>query len=91
MPPTSADANRPVYSQVDSVVSSLPPSSQPLDSGPKADSSSSAAHAAIAGALATIHGEIDRSLEGLRIGAVVDIYRWARRLALRIAERFRRT
>jgi cytochrome P450 len=44
-------------------------------------------HEAIAGALATMDTEIKRSLEGWRDGARVDIYYWARRLALRIAMR----
>jgi cytochrome P450 len=44
-------------------------------------------HQAIAAALTTMNGEIDRALEGWRSGAVVDIYHWTRRLALRIAMR----
>ena len=44
-------------------------------------------HDAIAAALATMDAEIDRSLEGWREGARVDVYYWARRLALRIAMR----
>ncbi len=44
-------------------------------------------HEAIAAALATMDGEIERALEGWTDGARVDIYYWARRLALRIAMR----
>jgi cytochrome P450 len=44
-------------------------------------------HEAIAGALSTMDSEIDRSLAGWRDGARVDVYYWARRLALRIAMR----
>lgn len=44
-------------------------------------------HEAIGGALATMAGEIDRSLEGWQDGSRVDVYYWARRLALRIAMR----
>jgi cytochrome P450 len=44
-------------------------------------------HEAIAGALSTMDGEIDQALAGWRDGARVDIYYWARRLALRIAMR----
>jgi cytochrome P450 len=44
-------------------------------------------HEAIAEALATMAGEIDRALEGWRDGARIDLYYWTRRLALRIALR----
>jgi cytochrome P450 len=44
-------------------------------------------HEAIASALAAMHGEIDRALEDWRSGTRVDIYRWTRRLTLRIAMR----
>ena len=44
-------------------------------------------HEAITGALATMDTEMERSLQGWRDGARVDIYYWARRLALRIAMR----
>jgi cytochrome P450 len=44
-------------------------------------------HDAIAGALATMDREIDQSLAGWRSGTRIDIYYWARRLALRIALR----
>jgi cytochrome P450 len=42
---------------------------------------------AIAAALATMNTEIDRALEGWQDGSRIDIYWWARRLALRIAMR----
>jgi retinoid hydroxylase len=44
-------------------------------------------HDAIARALATMNVEIDGALAPWRDGAKVDIYRWTRRLALRIAMR----
>ena len=44
-------------------------------------------HEAIAAALATMSHEIDQALEGWRDGQRVDVYYWARRLALRIALR----
>jgi cytochrome P450 len=44
-------------------------------------------HDAIARALSTMNAEIDRALDGFRDGARIDIYRWTRRLALRIAMR----
>jgi cytochrome P450 len=44
-------------------------------------------HDAIAAALSTMNTEIDRALEGWRDGWRIDIYRWTRRLALRIAMR----
>jgi cytochrome P450 len=44
-------------------------------------------HDSIAGALSTMDHEIDRALAGWRTGTRVDIYYWARRLALRIALR----
>jgi cytochrome P450 len=44
-------------------------------------------HEAIAAALSTMQTEIDRAYEGWRDGWRVDIYRWTRRLALRIAMR----
>jgi retinoid hydroxylase len=44
-------------------------------------------HEAIAAALETMANEIDRSLEGWRDGARIDLYFWTRRLALRIALR----
>jgi cytochrome P450 len=44
-------------------------------------------HEAIAAALSTMNGEIDRALESWRDGWRVDIYHWTRRLALRIAMR----
>ena len=44
-------------------------------------------HEAIASALATMDHEIDGSLEAWRSGSRIDIYYWARRLALRIALR----
>lgn len=44
-------------------------------------------HGAIEGALSTMAAEIDRALEGWRVGQTVDLYRWTRRLALRIAMR----
>src|SRR5947209_1601457 len=44
-------------------------------------------HEAIASALGTMNTEIDRALEGWRTGEVIDVYRWTRRLALRIAMR----
>jgi retinoid hydroxylase len=44
-------------------------------------------HEAVASALATMNGEIDRALDGWRDGAKIDIYHWTRRLALRIAMR----
>jgi cytochrome P450 len=44
-------------------------------------------HEAIAAALSTMQGEIDRGLDGLSDGARIDLYHWTRRLALRIAMR----
>lgn len=44
-------------------------------------------HQAIATALSAMDEEIDRSLEGWRDGALIDVYYWARRLALRVAMR----
>jgi cytochrome P450 len=44
-------------------------------------------HQAIAAALSTMNAEIDRAFEGWRDGWRIDIYRWTRRLALRIAMR----
>jgi cytochrome P450 len=44
-------------------------------------------HQAIAAALSTMAEEIDRSLERWHDGARIDVYYWARRLALRIAMR----
>ena len=44
-------------------------------------------HEAIAAALATMDYEIERALNGWRAGSRIDIYHWARRLALRIAMR----
>jgi cytochrome P450 len=44
-------------------------------------------HQAIADALETMSTEIDRALEDWRDGSRIDIYRWTRRLALRIAMR----
>jgi cytochrome P450 len=44
-------------------------------------------HEAIAAALATMQGEIDQRLDELADGAKIDLYRWTRRLALRIAMR----
>src|SRR5579884_4169616 len=44
-------------------------------------------HQAIASALSTMQAEIDRAFEAWRDGWTVDIYRWTRRLALRIAMR----
>jgi len=44
-------------------------------------------HQAIARALGTMWGEITRALEGWRSGGRIDVYRWTRRLALRIAMR----
>jgi cytochrome P450 len=44
-------------------------------------------HAAIATALVAMNAEIDRALEDWRDGSRIDIYHWARRLALRIAMR----
>jgi cytochrome P450 len=44
-------------------------------------------HQAIAAALATMNAEIDRAVQDWRDGWRVDIYRWTRRLALRIAMR----
>jgi cytochrome P450 len=44
-------------------------------------------HRAIAAALGTMNAEIDRALEHWREGSRIDIYRWTRRLALRIAMR----
>lgn len=44
-------------------------------------------HEAIAAALSTMNREIDGALAGWRSGACVDLYYWARRLALRIAMR----
>ncbi len=44
-------------------------------------------HEAIAAALGTMDGEIERALDGWRDGARVDVYYWGRRLALRIAMR----
>src|SRR5579862_305320 len=44
-------------------------------------------HDAIARALATMNVEIDHALAAWRDGAKLDIYRWTRRLALRIAMR----
>jgi cytochrome P450 len=42
-------------------------------------------HEAIAGALSTMATEIERATAGWRDGEAVDLYRWTRRLALRIA------
>jgi len=44
-------------------------------------------HEAIAGALSTMASEIDRAMASWRDGQAVDLYRWTRRLALRIAMR----
>ena len=44
-------------------------------------------HDAIAAALATMNAEIDCALEQWHDGARIDVYRWTRRLALRIAMR----
>src|SRR5437588_6271448 len=44
-------------------------------------------HEAVAAALATMNREIEHALDALRDGSRVDIYRWTRRLALRIAMR----
>jgi cytochrome P450 len=44
-------------------------------------------HATIAAALSTMNAEIDRALEDWRDGSRIDVYRWTRRLALRIAMR----
>ena len=44
-------------------------------------------HEAIGEALGVMSAEIDRALDGFRPGQKVDLYRWTRRLALRIAMR----
>ncbi len=44
-------------------------------------------HDAIAAALATMNAEIDRAAEDWPDGGRIDVYRWTRRLALRIAMR----
>lgn len=44
-------------------------------------------HEAIAGALSTMSAEIEKAFEGWRDGWRIDVYRWTRRLALRIAMR----
>jgi cytochrome P450 len=44
-------------------------------------------HEAIAAALSTMQGEIDRGVDALADGARIDLYHWTRRLALRIAMR----
>jgi cytochrome P450 len=44
-------------------------------------------HEAIAGALSTMSSEIERAMGSWRDGQAVDLYRWTRRLALRIAVR----
>jgi retinoid hydroxylase len=44
-------------------------------------------HESIAAALGTMTSEIERALEDWRTGATIDLYRWTRRLALRIAMR----
>src|SRR5437588_1751924 len=44
-------------------------------------------HTAIVAALETMDSEIDRALEGWRDNERIDVYHWARRLALRIAMR----
>jgi cytochrome P450 len=44
-------------------------------------------HEAIAAALSTMQGEIDRGVDRLADGARIDLYHWTRRLALRIAMR----
>ena len=44
-------------------------------------------HEAIAGALGVMNIEIDHALDRLRPGQEIDLYRWTRRLALRIAMR----
>ena len=44
-------------------------------------------HEAIAAGLSTMQTEIDRALADWRDGGRVDLYRWTRRLALRIAMR----
>jgi retinoid hydroxylase len=44
-------------------------------------------HEAIARALATMNTEIDRAIEVWHDGSRIDVYRWTRRLALRIAMR----
>jgi cytochrome P450 len=44
-------------------------------------------HETITAALATMNTEIDRAVGGWRDGQAVDLYRWTRRLALRIAMR----
>jgi len=44
-------------------------------------------HDAIAAALSTMNAEIENAFEGWRDGWRIDVYRWTRRLALRIAMR----
>jgi cytochrome P450 len=44
-------------------------------------------HEAIAAALRAMNAEVERATEGWRDGAQIDLYRWTRRLALRIALR----
>jgi cytochrome P450 len=44
-------------------------------------------HDAIAAALSTMQGEIDTAVDALADGTRIDLYRWTRRLALRIAMR----